>query len=97
MNLKVRFSFCLNSTLNYLMFLDLLKDISRICKSIILCKEEEIEEIQTMLMLKGIDATIISEDMSKEDILYMEEVWTQCKGGDYTGEVVRAYFDILSC
>ncbi|XP_023310891.1 putative ATP-dependent RNA helicase TDRD12 [Anoplophora glabripennis] len=63
----------------------LLKDTFRICKSIILCKEEEIEEIQTILMLKGIDATVVSEHMSKEDILYLEQVWTQCKGGEYTG------------
>lgn len=51
-----------------------------------MCKEEEIDEVKTILMLKGIDATIISEDLSKEDILYLEEIWTQCKGGNYTGK-----------
>ncbi|KAJ8919836.1 hypothetical protein NQ315_006365 [Exocentrus adspersus] len=63
---------------------NLLKETFKVCKSLIVCKKEEIEHVQTILMLKGVEATVITDDMPKEDIFYLETVWTRCSGGEYT-------------
>ncbi|KAG5893160.1 hypothetical protein JTB14_000421 [Gonioctena quinquepunctata] len=61
----------------------LLKETYSICRSIIVCKEDEIEDVETILMLKGIDSVSISKDMKKEDIYHLEETWSRAKGGQY--------------
>nr|XP_023020474.1 putative ATP-dependent RNA helicase TDRD12 isoform X2 [Leptinotarsa decemlineata] len=62
----------------------LLKETHKIYRSIVVCKEDELQHVETIMILKGIDYTVISQDMTKEDIFYMEEVWTQAKGGQYS-------------
>lgn len=74
--------------------LELLKDNYRISKSIMFCNKSEIEEIKYLLLLKGIDATIVDEDLSEEGVRYLEETWNFSKEGQYTGECKCEYFKI---
>ncbi|VEN46583.1 unnamed protein product [Callosobruchus maculatus] len=62
----------------------ILKDSYKFTKSVVLCKQNEIEELETILMLNGIEAAVISEDLTVDESHLLEENWTKAPGGNYT-------------
>ncbi|XP_066139351.1 putative ATP-dependent RNA helicase TDRD12 [Euwallacea fornicatus] len=62
----------------------ILKDCYKFTKSVIICNENELEEIQTLLTLNGIDFTCFIGETQEEDILYLETVWSKSSGGMYS-------------
>nr|CAH7722889.1 unnamed protein product [Callosobruchus chinensis] len=62
----------------------ILEDSYKFTKSVVLCKQTEIEELETVLMLKGIEATVISENLTIDECHLLEENWTEAVGGNYT-------------
>lgn len=56
-------------------------------KTIIFCDNSEIEDLKVLLVLKGINASVISEELS-EGVQHLEQIWTRCKGGKYLGVYV---------
>lgn len=67
------------------MFLALLRQTYTIHKTIIFCDSTELEELEVLLLLKGINAVIMAENVSQEGLNYLEESWVQSRGGQYTG------------
>ncbi|KAH1014972.1 putative ATP-dependent RNA helicase TDRD12 [Dendroctonus ponderosae] len=63
---------------------NLLKDTFKFTKSVIICNRDEIDDVQTFLMLKGIEFTSFSGVTQHEDILYLEKVWTNKYRGDFS-------------
>ncbi|XP_060519293.1 putative ATP-dependent RNA helicase TDRD12 [Cylas formicarius] len=61
----------------------LLKNDHKIVRSLVVCQPEEVEEVYNVLMLKGIDATPIKDDVKREDAMYLEEVWNNARPGSY--------------
>lgn len=64
---------------------DILKNTFKFTKSVIICDREEINDVQTFLMLKGIEFTSFSGVSQHEDILYLEKLWTNKYPGDFSG------------
>ncbi|XP_072397855.1 uncharacterized protein [Diabrotica undecimpunctata] len=68
-----------------------LKDTHKIYKSIVLCKDEEIKTIESMFMFNGIECTAIYESLSHEDIMLLEDNWTNAQGGNFSVLVCSDY------
>lgn len=82
------------------MFVGLLKETYKIYKTIVFCKKTEIEEVQLLLLLKGIEATVIDEELSEEGMRNREEAWVLSEGGQYTGMAInffiKKYFVLIT-
>ncbi|CAG9860602.1 unnamed protein product [Phyllotreta striolata] len=63
---------------------NLLKDTYKTNKSIVICKEEDIEEIHDILSLKGIISIPVYANLSQEEINSYEEGWTEAKEGAFS-------------
>ncbi|XP_066253604.1 putative ATP-dependent RNA helicase TDRD12 [Euwallacea similis] len=64
--------------------LKMLKDWYKFRKSVIICDQNELEEIQTFLTLNGIEFTSFMDEIQEEDILYLETVWSKSPEGMYS-------------
>uniref|UniRef100_A0A6P7GEM3 RNA helicase n=1 Tax=Diabrotica virgifera virgifera TaxID=50390 RepID=A0A6P7GEM3_DIAVI len=69
----------------------MLKDTHKIYRSIVLCNDEEIKTIESMFMFNGIECTAIYESLSNDDIMLLEDNWTNAKGGNFSVLVCSDY------
>lgn len=63
---------------------NILKEHHRIYKSMIICRDNEIDNIVKMLGFGGIDYIAVPLSLGVEDILHLENVWKSAKGGSYS-------------
>ncbi|XP_030757760.1 putative ATP-dependent RNA helicase TDRD12 [Sitophilus oryzae] len=62
----------------------MLSDVYKFTKSIVICNPEDIQDIETFLMLKGIEYIAVKDEMAQEDMQYYEGLWNNCTPGKYS-------------
>ncbi|CAH0545965.1 unnamed protein product [Brassicogethes aeneus] len=81
---KVDFSLVMfDSTRKELELKSLLKNTFNIHKTILICHEDDLEEIQNTFLLGGIENIFVKPSDSKEDKLFAEQQWDATKPGLY--------------
>lgn len=45
--------------------------------------------MKILLVLKGIDATVVNEELHEEGVRYLVDTWVQSKGGQHTGTYIK--------
>ncbi|CAH1991104.1 unnamed protein product [Acanthoscelides obtectus] len=73
----------------------LLKDTYKFTKSVIICNIAEVDELETTLIMSGIEAAVISEKLTVDETHLIEENWTKAPGGNYTGRSIQLTFIII--
>lgn len=66
-------------------FLEILKDKYHLFKTIVICNNDEITNLNKWLVRNGIEVMALSDKSTKEEIEHCEEEWGYLRGGQYKG------------
>jgi hypothetical protein len=68
-----------------LLFLGIVKNKSDVYKTLIICNNTEIADVEEWLLQKGINSMALTDSSNKEEIEACETEWASTRGGQYKG------------